>query len=96
MKAVVAAFQPGEGPSRGLLRDYEPSDGTFSSTSGDQHLWQEEEGLTLEYLQRIHDKHEQWLLAGRHPLPAPVHVLDGNLDLETFTRAVRAWAADMF
>ena len=23
----------GEGPSRGLLRDYEPSDGTFSSTS---------------------------------------------------------------
>ena len=25
-------FQPGEGPSRGLLRDYEPSDGTFSST----------------------------------------------------------------
>ena len=28
-------FQPGEGPSRGLLRDYEPSDGTFSSTSSD-------------------------------------------------------------
>ena len=27
-------FQPGEGPSRGLLRDYEPSDGTFWSTSG--------------------------------------------------------------
>ena len=26
-------FQPGEGPSRGLLRDYEPSDGTFSSTT---------------------------------------------------------------
>ena len=27
MKAVVAAFNQGEGPSRGLLRDYEPSDG---------------------------------------------------------------------
>ena len=26
-------IQPGEGPSRGLLRDYEPSDGTFSSTT---------------------------------------------------------------
>ena len=26
---------PGEGPSRGLLRDYEPSDGTFSSTTED-------------------------------------------------------------
>ena len=25
---------PGEGPSRGLLRDYEPSDGTFWSFSG--------------------------------------------------------------
>ena len=25
-------FQPGEGPSRGLPRDYEPSDGTFWST----------------------------------------------------------------
>ena len=24
-----SCFQPGEGPSRGLLRDYEPSDGTF-------------------------------------------------------------------
>ena len=23
-------MQPGEGPSRGLLRDYEPSDGTFN------------------------------------------------------------------
>ena len=26
-------FQPGEGHSRGLLRAYEPSDGTFSSTT---------------------------------------------------------------
>ena len=26
-------FQPGEGPSRGLLRDYEPSDGLFWSTN---------------------------------------------------------------
>ena len=33
MKAVVAAFKPGEGPSRGLLRDYEPSDGTYWSTN---------------------------------------------------------------
>ena len=28
-------FQPGEGPSRGLLRDYEPSDGPFWSTTDD-------------------------------------------------------------
>ena len=28
-----SCFQPGEGPSRGLLCDYEPSDGTFWSTT---------------------------------------------------------------
>ena len=35
VKAVVAVFnqEKGEGPSRGLLRDYEPSDGAFWSTS---------------------------------------------------------------
>ena len=34
MKAVDSSrFQPGEGPSRGLLRDYEPSDGTFWSSN---------------------------------------------------------------
>ena len=27
VKALVGGFQPGEGPSRGLLRDYKPSDG---------------------------------------------------------------------
>ena len=32
-KRYSRGFQPGEGPSRGLLRDYEPSDGTFSSTN---------------------------------------------------------------
>ena len=29
---LAQCFQPGEGPSRGLLCAYEPSDGTFSST----------------------------------------------------------------
>ena len=33
-----AFFQPGEGPSRGLLRDYEPSDGPFWSTSAELRL----------------------------------------------------------
>ena len=33
---------PGEGPSRGLLRDYEPSDGTFCSTSEDSEDSEEE------------------------------------------------------
>ena len=32
MEAVVAAFNQEKALSRGLLRDYKPSDGTFSST----------------------------------------------------------------
>ena len=32
MESTSSCFQPGEGPSWGLLRAYEPSDGTFSST----------------------------------------------------------------
>ena len=50
----MSRFQPGEGPSRGLLRDYEPSDGTFSSTSdgwcGDDDTWavvEDEDGETM-------------------------------------------------
>ena len=31
MESGSSRFQPGEGPSRGLLRDYEPSDGTFEA-----------------------------------------------------------------
>ena len=61
MKAVVAAFNQEKALSRGLLRDYEPSDGTFSSTSAD-------DVLTAQVPEDGGRRHG----AGRPPAPAAV------------------------
>ena len=37
-ESASGRFKPGEGPSRGLLRDYEPSDATFWSTNGNRYV----------------------------------------------------------
>jgi len=52
---------------------------------------QEEDGLTTEFLTALHERHEAWLGRGEFPIPAPVVVLDGNLDLAAFTKQVNAW-----
>lgn len=41
----------------------------------------EESQVPLEYLQQLHDLHENWLIHGSFRRPAPVLVLDANLDL---------------
>ncbi|XP_059610560.1 deoxynucleoside kinase [Phlebotomus argentipes] len=41
----------------------------------------EESCVPLEYLREIHERYENWLIHGQHHRPAPVMVLDGNLDL---------------
>ena len=56
----------------------------------------EEEGLTAEFLEELHRRHEEWLVREQFPVPAPVIVLDGNMDLTNFTRTVEDWAERMF
>lgn len=41
----------------------------------------EESCVPLEYLKQLHDLHENWLIHGLFERPAPVLVLDANLDL---------------
>jgi len=55
---------------------------------------QEEESLSLDLLQQLHQKHEDWLLQHQFPLPAPLQILDGDQDLETFTKTVKNWARE--
>ena len=57
---------------------------------------EEEGGLGQEYLTDLHRRHEEWLVREQFPVPAPLTILDGNLDLANFTLLVRDWAAGMF
>ena len=58
---------------------------------------EEEEGaLSQDYLTDLHRRHEDWLVREQFPLPAPVTIMDGNLELANFTQRVRDWAGRMF
>nr|VZI17682.1 unnamed protein product [Spirometra erinaceieuropaei] len=47
-----------------------------------------EEGISMDYLQQLHDLHEKWLLSGKNDdCPAPVLVFDCDEPLETITNA---------
>ena len=40
---------------------------------------QEEAGVTLDSLVELHTLHEEWLVHNKHPVPAPVLVIDGDM-----------------
>ncbi|XP_022808333.1 thymidine kinase 2, mitochondrial-like [Stylophora pistillata] len=42
----------------------------------------EEKTIPMELLNALHERHEEWLIQGKFPVPAPVMVVDGNRDLE--------------
>lgn len=42
----------------------------------------EENTISLDYLKQLHDLHEEWLIQGRKIRPAPVLVLNADLDIE--------------
>lgn len=42
----------------------------------------EESCVPFEYLKDLHDLHENWLVHGHFTRPAPVHIVDANLDLD--------------
>lgn len=42
----------------------------------------EESCVPFEYLKDLHELHENWLIHGKFPLPAPVHIVNANLDLD--------------
>jgi len=44
---------------------------------------QEEASVTLNYLQKLHERHENWLIHKQYPVPAPVMVVDVNKDLQS-------------
>ncbi|XP_076044449.1 thymidine kinase 2, mitochondrial-like [Oratosquilla oratoria] len=55
----------------------------------------EEQLIPLEYLKDLHALHEEWLIEGKHPLPAPVLVLNANEDLPVMERIFKENAASI-
>ena len=45
----------------------------------------EEINLSLDYLQELHDCHDNWLLNHKFPVPAPVLVIDANKNMSDIT-----------
>lgn len=46
----------------------------------------EETGVTLDYLKQLHNLHEDWLICRQKTQPAPVLVLDGDLDMDNIVQ----------
>lgn len=50
----------------------------------------EEKTLPMELLCALHERHEEWLIQEKFPVPAPVMIVDGNRNLEEMMQFYRA------
>ena len=55
----------------------------------------EEENISLEFLQALHDLHERWLIKKKYFVPAPVLTLDGNLDNDDMIKVYKQLHFDL-